>query len=229
MENILEIRDLTFSYRHSNTKTPVLDRVNFSFEMGKVYAVLGQSGSGKSTLLALLGGMEKPVKGKILYKGQDIWQIGVRKYRNRHIGMIFQEYNLLEYMDALQNVVTAMEITENRSGKYEETAESLLQQMGISDETCVRNVRRLSGGEQQRVAIARALAKGADIILADEPTGNLDDETADEIMEIFRKVAYKDGRCVILVTHSKRIAGGADVILKVENQNLLKKGILTTE
>lgn len=216
MSILLEIKDLTFQYKGKNS-VPVLNELNYKFCAGQLYAVLGRSGSGKSTLMSLLGGMEKPTKGKIFYKGKNIWENKVSEYRNRHIGMVFQSYNLLEYMNGRQNILTAMEITKNKIENPKEQCEKLLNKVGIDFETANRNVKKISGGEQQRIAIARALGKGADIILADEPTGNLDEDTAEDIMNLFRKISHEDNICIILVTHSKRLAEKADAVIYINS------------
>lgn len=219
-ESVLEMKDLTFSYKNGKI---ILDHLNFSFEKGKCYAILGQSGSGKTTLLSLLGGMEKIPDGQILYKGEDIWKGGARKYRNQHVGMIFQDYNLLEYMNGVQNITAAMEITDNTIENPEEYCLELLEKVGIDKSTSERNVKKISGGEQQRIAVARALAKGADIILADEPTGNLDEDTAAEIMKLFLKIAHEEQKCVIMVTHSKSLAQICDIKLHLVNAQIEKE------
>lgn len=215
---ILEIKDLTFSYKKGRT---ILDHINYTFEKGKLYAVLGGSGSGKSTFLSLLGGIEKMQEGEILFQGENIWTQGARLYRNRHVGMVFQNYNLLEYMSGIQNIMTAIAITENVIEDPDALCMKLLQEVGIDRETAERNVKKISGGEQQRIAIARALAKVAGLILADEPTGNLDEDTADEIMKLFLNIAHTNGQCVILVTHSRRLAAMADVCLSIRDHRLI--------
>ena len=218
MSTVLEVKGLTFKYKGKHS-APVLENLDYCFSPGKLYAVLGKSGSGKSTFMSLLGGMEKPTEGEILYQGEDIWKKQMNDYRNRHVGMVFQAYNLLEYMNGSQNILAAMEITKNKIEDPGALCRELLDKVGIDEETAKRNVKKISGGEQQRIAIARALGKGADIILADEPTGNLDEDTAEEIMDLFLKIAHEDGKCVILVTHSKCLAERADVVLHINAKN----------
>ena len=215
---ILEIKNMTFFYKKGRT---VLEHINYTFEKGKIYAVLGSSGSGKSTFLSLLGGIEKMKEGEILFRGENIWTQGARSYRNRHVGMVFQNYNLLEYMSGIENVMTAIEITDNVTEDPKALCTALLREVGIDLETAERNVKKISGGEQQRIAIARALAKGADLVLADEPTGNLDEDTAEEIMKLFLHVAHASGKCVILATHSRRLAAMCDVCLSIRDHILV--------
>ena len=195
-----------------------MENVSFDFFPGKLYAIVGPSGSGKTTSLTLAGGLEDPKSGSILYKGKNLKEIGYTAYRNQKIGFVFQSYNLLNYLTPYQNVLSAMEITSNVIPSKRETSENLLLDMGITKEQMGRNINELSGGEQQRVAIARALATNAEILLADEPTGNLDVDTSSGIMDIFQQLAC-DGRCVIVVTHSQEFAARADVVIQLKNHS----------
>lgn len=198
------------SYKYEKNSAEVLKGVNLEFNSGKIYAIVGKSGAGKTTLLSLLSGLAKPTSGKILYDGKDISKIDKYEYRSKYVGVIFQSFNLLQNMTALENVVLSMNIA-GIKGKHKETAaRELLAKVEIEPEEFDRRVLKLSGGQQQRVAIARALSYNPQIILADEPTGNLDTETQDEIMKIFRRLA-DEGKCVIIVTHSPQVAQSADV------------------
>lgn len=198
------------SYKYEKNSAEVLKGVNLEFNSGKIYAIVGKSGAGKTTLLSLLSGLAKPTSGKILYDGKDISKIDKYEYRSKYVGVIFQSFNLLQNMTALENVVLSMNIA-GIKGKHKETAaRELLTKVEIEPEEFDRRVLKLSGGQQQRVAIARALSYNPQIILADEPTGNLDTETQDEIMKIFRRLA-DEGKCVIIVTHSPQVAQSADV------------------
>ncbi|MGN1319949.1 MAG: ABC transporter ATP-binding protein [Acutalibacteraceae bacterium] len=198
------------SYKYEKNSAEVLKGVNLEFNSGKIYAIVGKSGAGKTTLLSLLSGLAKPTSGKILYDGKDISKIDKYEYRSKYVGVIFQSFNLLQNMTALENVVLSMNIA-GIKGKHKETAaRELLAKVEIEPEEFDRRVLKLSGGQQQRVAIARALSYNPQIILADEPTGNLDTETQDEIMKIFRRLA-DEGKCVIIVTHSPHVAQNADV------------------
>jgi putative ABC transport system ATP-binding protein len=176
----------------------------------------GESGSGKTTFLSLLSAMDTPKSGNIYYDGEDIKKIGYENYRRNKVGIIFQSYNLIPYMTAAENVKVAMSITDNSLPEnQDEVVYNLLDYIGISREKANRTVNKLSGGEQQRVALARALSTNVDIILADEPTGNLDEDMENEIVEIFKKLAHEHNKCVIVVTHSMQIAKQSDSTLKL--------------
>ena len=208
--DILEIKNVTYNYSNSNEK--VLYSVNQKFEIGKFYAIIGKSGAGKSTLLSLLAGLDKPQKGQILFKGNDIEKDGYSNHRKNNISLVFQNYNLIDYLTPLENVRL---VNKNAS-------ETILFELGLDKSQINRNVMKLSGGQQQRVAIARALVSEAPIILADEPTGNLDVDTASEIIEILKKLAKERNKCVIVVTHSKEVANSADIILELSDRKLKK-------
>ena len=215
--DILEIKNVTYNYSDSNEN--VLSSVNQKFEIGKFYAIIGKSGEGKSTLLSLLAGLDKPQKGQILFKGEDIEKDGYSNHRKNNISLVFQNYNLIDYLTPLENVRL---VNKNAS-------EKILLDLGLDKSQINRNVMKLSGGQQQRVAIARALSSIAPIILADEPTGNLDDETANEIIKILKKLAKEKNKCVIVVTHSKEVANSADIILKLSDKKLKKINKITQE
>ena len=201
--SVLETKEVFYSYAKGNR---VLSGVSAVFETGLMYAIVGPSGSGKTTLLSLLGGLDSPTKGEILFDGENIAVHGLEYYRRNHVSLIFQSYNLIDYMTPVENVkLTA------RQG-----ALPTLERLGLSEEEARRNVLKLSGGQQQRVAIARTLASGAPFILADEPTGNLDEDTAAEITGILKESAHELNKCVIVVTHSNELAKQADVILKLK-------------
>lgn len=208
--DILEIKNVTYNYSNSNEK--VLSSINQKFEIGKFYAIIGKSGAGKSTLLSLLAGLDKPQKGQILFKGNDIEKDGYSNHRKNNISLVFQNYNLIDYLIPLENVRL---VNKNAS-------ETILFELGFDKSQINRNVMKLSGGQQQRVAIARALVSEAPIILADEPTGNLDVDTAGEIIEILKKLAKERNKCVIVVTHSKEVANSADIILELRDRKLKK-------
>lgn len=209
---ILEAKNLIYSYK-SKQDTMVLKNVSASFEEGNFYAIVGSSGSGKTTFLSLLAGLDNPVSGKVEYDGEDIQKKGLNYHRRHHISLVFQNYNLIDYLTTEENVKLG---GENNAAK-------LLQEVGIPEEGWKRNVLQLSGGQQQRVAIARALASEAKVLLADEPSGNLDEDTAQEIIELLKKTAHELGKCVIVVTHSKQLADEADEVLEIENGKLHKR------
>ncbi|MEE1054591.1 MAG: ABC transporter ATP-binding protein [Acutalibacteraceae bacterium] len=204
--SVLTLENINFSYG----KTAVLNDVSFDFEKGKIYCITGKSGAGKTTLLSILSGLAAPQSGKISYNGEDIAKIDKYKFRSKYMGVIFQSFNLITKFTAVENVMLSMDIAgvkdDNKRGK----ALELLHSVGLDDDEANRRVLMLSGGQQQRVAIARAISYNPDIILADEPIGNLDTETQDEIIEIFARLR-SEGKCVIIVSHSPDVAKKCDV------------------
>ena len=213
---ILELKDLTYSYPNAeyvNLEDKILSSVNYEFEEGKFYAIVGKSGTGKSTLLSLLAGLDEPKKGDVLFKEYSLEDIGYSDYRKNNISIVFQNYNLIDYLTPMENVRLV-----NKNAK-----EDILYELGLEDSQINRNINMLSGGQQQRVAIARALAADTPVILADEPTGNLDENTSAEIVDIFKKLAKEKNKCVIVVTHSNELANSADVILELKNKKLNEK------
>lgn len=210
--SVLRLDNIDFSYG----KTKVLENISYSFERGKIYAVTGQSGAGKTTLLSVLSGLAAPEKGDIWYEDKNIRSINKYDFRSRFVGVIFQSFNLLTKLTAAENVRLSMDVAgiKERSRRKRQRAYALLEQAGLTREEADRRVLKLSGGQQQRVAIARALSYDPDIILADEPTGNLDMQTQREIMDIFRKLV-SEGKCVIIVTHSPEAAKLSDEIFEL--------------
>ena len=204
--NTLEIKNVTYSY--ANSKEKVLSLINQGFELGKFYAIIGKSGTGKSTLLSLLAGLDKPNSGEILFKDENIEKAGYSNHRKNNISLVFQNYNLIDYLSPLENIRLV-----NRKA-----SEDILLELGLDKTQVRRNVMKLSGGQQQRVAIARALVSEAPVILADEPTGNLDETTAGEIIAVLKKLAKERNKCVIVVTHSKEVASAADTVLELNNK-----------
>ncbi|MDX8045752.1 ABC transporter ATP-binding protein [Gracilibacillus sp. S3-1-1] len=218
---ILEAKDLNYYYQDGESRRFILKDTNVSFEKGKFYTILGQSGSGKTTLLSLLSAMDKPHTGEVLFNGQNLEAIGHETYRRNKIGIIFQSYNLIPTFTAVENVLIAMSITQNElPNEHKTVAYNLLDYIGISRDKADRTVNKLSGGEQQRVAIARALSTNVELILADEPTGNLDEEMEKEIIDIFMNLAHEHNKCIVMVTHSNDIAQQSDQTF------YLKKGVL---
>mgnify|MGYP000922872139 CR=1 FL=1 len=208
--SILKLENICYQY--DGNKKQVLKDINFEFEKGKIYAIVGQSGAGKTTLLSILSSLAKPTSGKIYLNGEDINKIDKYKFRSNHVGVVFQSFNLLTHLTALENVVLSMNISGKKFDNKKETAIEMLKKVGLNEEEANRRVLKLSGGQQQRVAIA--LSYDPQIILADEPTGNLDGKTQDEIMDIFHMLS-KEGKCIILVTHSPAVAKSADAVYKL--------------
>ena len=218
--SVLSLQNICFSY----DKTPVLKDISYEFEKGKIYCIIGKSGAGKTTLLSLLSGLAKPSGGDIFYDGKSIAKIDKYTFRSKYIGVVFQSFNLITKYTALENVVLSMDVAGYKCKNKKERALSLLDSVGLDEDESNRRVLKLSGGQQQRVAIARALSYNPDIILADEPTGNLDRDTQKEIMDIFRDLANQ-GKCVILVSHSPDVAAVCDEcyeLVKISGKNKKK-------
>ena len=206
----LELKNVSYAYEKGKA---VLQNVSAELETGKMYAILGPSGSGKTTLLSLLGGLDVPTQGSVLFDGEDITTKGLEHHRRSHISLIFQSYNLIDYMTPVENVRLTAKLD----------AAPILERLGLEQDEIARNVLKLSGGQQQRVAIARALASDAPVILADEPTGNLDADTAEEITAILKESAHAFGKCVVVVTHSGEVAKQADVVLEIKRGHLKER------
>lgn len=204
---VLEMKEIFYAYEKDR---PVLANVNTQFDAGKMYTILGPSGSGKTTLLSLIGGLDTPQKGEILFEGGNISQCGLTVHRRNHVSLIFQNYNLIDYMTPIENVALTAK----------KDVLPMLLRLGLTAGEAKRNVMKLSGGQQQRVAIARALASDTPVILADEPTGNLDEDTAGEITDILKESAHELNKCVIVVTHSNELAAQADVVLNLKRGSL---------
>lgn len=212
---ILNVKDISYSYKDGKNKRVILDNINYDFELGKFYTILGQSGSGKTTFVSLVAALDQPTEGVVSYNGTDLNEIGLINYRKHHVGMIFQDFNLIPYMSAVQNVTTAMAISGVKEDK--QRAFEILEEVGINREVASRKVTTLSGGEKQRVAITRALVGDKNIIIGDEPTGNLDATISDSIVDIFIKLAHEHNKCVIVVTHSQELADRSDIQLHLDS------------
>ena len=205
--SIMEVKNVGYTY---DNRRKVLRGINVQMEQGKLYAILGPSGCGKTTLLSLIGGLDSPTSGQILFEDQDIAKTGLSDHRKNHVSFIFQAYNLIDYLNPKENVALTSKLPPL----------PILERLGLTKEEAKRNVLKLSGGQQQRVAIARALASEAPGILADEPTGNLDEDTARDITEILKESAHKMNKCVVVVTHSNELAKQADVICRLKRGEL---------
>ena len=220
VKNILKISNLTHTYTDGQNPVTVLKNVSATFESGKLYAIVGESGSGKTTLISLISALDGIQSGEISYNDQDIRTIGDQKFRQHYVNVVFQAFNLIKYMTARENVEVGLDFSGHNENEKERAYE-LLSDVGISREQSDQLVQKLSGGQQQRVAIARSMAGEVPIIVADEPTGNLDEKTEAKILQIFKKLA-DDGKIVIVVTHSQSVASHADAIVYQ-----MKDGVLT--
>ncbi|MDL2328116.1 ABC transporter ATP-binding protein, partial [Ruminococcaceae bacterium OttesenSCG-928-A11] len=211
MKNQLVVEDLSHTYSDAQNEVKVLNKVNAKFDAGKMYAIVGESGCGKTTLISLISALDKIQSGDIKYNNESIRDIGESEFRLHYVSIVFQSFNLIKYMTARENVEVEIDFTntKNPDKSTKEQAYELLEKVGISREKADRLVQKLSGGEQQRVAIARCMAGDTPIVVADEPTGNLDEKTEAKILELFNKMA-QDGKIVIIVTHSQKVARHAN-------------------
>lgn len=214
--SVFELKNIGYSY---DNKKYVVKDISYTFEKNKVYSIVGKSGAGKTTLLSMLSGLTNPKEGEILYNGKNISKISQYDFRSKYVGVIFQAYNLLPNLTAIENVVLSMDISDKKISNKLEVAKKLLEDVGLREELYDRKILKLSGGEQQRVAIARTLAYNPEVILADEPTGNLDGETQKNIMDIFCELARTKNKCIIIVTHSPEVAKISDVCLDLTEIN----------
>ena len=207
--SIIRLENVSYTYR--GAEAPAVKGADCAFETGRMYAIIGPSGSGKSTLLSMLAGLDLPTEGDVYFGEEKLRDMDLDRYRREDIAMIFQAFHLFPLMTVEENVCYPMELCGMHPKEAKERARPLLEGVGIQKEKHGRFPSNLSGGEQQRVAIARALSSGAKVILADEPTGNLDDENTAAIMALLRKQATDKGYCVIIVTHDPEVAAACDV------------------
>ena len=217
---VLNIENLTYYYNHPEDY--LFQDVTETFEAGIMYSILGQSGSGKTTLLSLLAGLDMPKSGQIKLNGDEIKANQFTNYRKNIVSTIFQSYNLLTYMSAFENVKTALRISKVSFDDEKQSIIDSLEKVGLTEDLIYKPVSKLSRGQQQRVAIARALVLNHDIIIADEPTGNLDENTTRQIVELFKKIAHEDHKLVIIVTHETEVAQNSDVVYQLKNKKFTK-------
>ena len=212
-------------YRYSDAKKDdyVFKNISYSFEAGKMYAIKGKSGSGKTTLLSLISGLEKRYLGEIYYEDKPLNKMNLDKYRSKDIGIVFQSYNLLPHLTAQENIILSMDISKMKYKNKKEEAVKLLEHVGLKSSYAKRRVLKLSGGEQQRVAIARSLSYNPKMILADEPTGNLDKDTENEILKIFEELAHKENKCVVIVTHSDNVCKMCDEVYELKPKQVIEE------
>lgn len=222
---MIHVKDLTKEFRSGDTVVKAVNDLSFSIPAGAFAAIVGKSGSGKSTLLTLLGALEKPSRGTVTVGEQDITKLSDRRlinYRRQQIGFVFQHYNLIPNLTALENVMLPMEFAGVSARARRERAEHLLNEVGLTDDKQQRRPGRLSGGEQQRVSIARALANRPKLILADEPTGNLDSTTSKHIVQLLQKLTKSENTTIIVVTHDLNITRHTDMTFQLKDGKLLQ-------
>lgn len=212
----LKVENLTYYY--TNPDDYLFKDVTETFEKGTMYAILGQSGSGKTTFLSLLAGLDTAKSGTMTYDDRIIKSSNLTNYRKKTVSTVFQAYNLLTYMSAYDNVKTAIKISSVKFPDEKVAIEEALAKVGLTQDLIYKFVSKLSGGQQQRVAIARALVLNHDIIIADEPTGNLDENTTTQIVELFQKIAHDDNKIVIIVTHETDVAKASDLVYTLKHR-----------
>lgn len=217
-KEILKLEKVGYRYNDAKKDEYVLRDISYKFETGTIYAIKGKSGSGKTTLLSLISGLEKNYIGNIYYNNKELKNVDLDKYRSNDIGIVFQSYNLLPHLTTFENITLSMDINHAKIADKKAKVLELLNSVGLREELANRRILKLSGGEQQRVAIARSLSYDPEMIIADEPTGNLDKETENEIMKIFTKLAHEDGKCVIIVTHSDNVSEQCDKVYELKEK-----------
>ncbi|KRM88474.1 ABC transporter ATP-binding protein [Liquorilactobacillus vini] len=210
---MLKVEDLTYQYPKSDKK--LFEHVNLEFDAGELYAIVGRSGAGKTTFLSLLAGLDVPTSGKLKYQEQMVTASTLSEYRRKDVSMVFQAYNLFDYMTVMENILTAMELTGSKNRHDRQYVLQLLAKIGIDRQLADKKVVFLSGGQQQRVAIVRTMCCDAQLVLADEPTGNLDEDNTTEVINLFKKLAHEENRCVIIVTHEAEVARNCDVQIEL--------------
>lgn len=213
---VLSLKNVSYRYQDAMSDDYALQNINYEFEKGRTYAIKGRSGSGKTTLLSLISGLEKKYEGEIFYKDKNLAKMDLDNYRSEDVGIVFQSYNLLPHLTALENIILSMDISKVKVADKKKLAIELMKQVGLPEVMATRRILKLSGGEQQRIAIARSLSYNPEIILADEPTGNLDHETENDIMKIFNNLAHEQNKCVIIVTHSENVCNLVDEVYELK-------------
>ena len=215
--SILSLKDVSYTYKSRYQTVQAVKNASYSFQQGKVYAIVGKSGSGKTTVLSLLAGLDLPSDGQVVYNGTPTGKMDRDKYRREDVAVIYQAYNLFPLLTALENVMYPLELKGVKAKEAKAKAAEMIESVGLTEEVFKRYPAMLSGGEQQRIAIARALAAQPKVILADEPTGNLDTENGANIVNILKNLAHEKNCCVIIVTHDLAIAEQADVVLRMQD------------
>ena len=223
--NILQARNLVKIYGSGENAVHALDGVNLSVEKGEFVAIVGTSGSGKSTLLHMLGGLDRPTEGSVIVDGKDIFSLkdeALTIFRRRKIGFVFQSYNLVPVLNVYENIVLPMELDGKKNNK--EFVKQIVETLGLENRLDALPS-QLSGGQQQRVAIARALAAAPAIILADEPTGNLDSKTSQDVLSLLKVTSRKFAQTIVMITHNEEISQLADRIIRIEDGKIVTRGV----
>ena len=221
--SILELKNVSYVYKNRYQSVTAVDGVNFSFDSGKVYAIVGKSGSGKTTLLSMLSGLDLPTDGEVLYDGVSTAKMDRDRYRREDVAVIYQNFNLFPLMTVRENIMYPVRLQKHTRAEALKKASEMLEKVGLTEQQAKRFPSMLSGGEQQRVAIARALASNVRVILADEPTGNLDVGNSHNIAEILCELGHSMDYCVIIVTHDPAVASLADIQVHMVDGRILEQ------
>lgn len=219
--SILQLDDVSYQYVTPYVTVQAVRNVTYGFEKGKVYSLTGTSGSGKTTLLSIMAGLDLPSSGQVLFKGKPTSQLDLDRYRRENTTVIYQNFYLLPLLTVAENVMYPMELIGEKPAKARKKALELIKQVGLTEDEFGRFPTQLSGGQQQRVAIARALGTPAEVILADEPTGNLDKENTETVLNLLVDLAHTHNYCVIIITHDNELAAKTDVTLQMDDGKLL--------
>ena len=219
--SVIELRDVKYVYQSQYQRVEALRGISFAFEPGKVYSVMGSSGGGKTTLLSLMAGLDVPTEGSVLCEGVSTADIDLEQYRRERVAVIYQDFRLFPLLTAAENVMYPMELRGAKPGAAKKRAAELIRKVGLPETVLDRFPAMLSGGEQQRVAIARALGMETKVLLADEPTGNLDSQNSGKLFSILQALAHEDGYCVVIVTHDEGLGKRADETLRIQDGELV--------
>lgn len=219
--SVIELRDVKYVYQSQYQRVEALRGISFAFEPGKVYSVMGSSGGGKTTLLSLMAGLDVPTEGSVLCEGVSTADIDLEQYRRERVAVIYQDFRLFPLLTAAENVMYPMELRGAKPGAAKKRAAELIRKVGLPETVLDRFPAMLSGGEQQRVAIARALGMETKVLLADEPTGNLDSQNSGKLFSILQALAHEDGYCVVIVTHDEELGKRADETLRIQDGELV--------
>lgn len=215
--SILELRNIFYSYSKENKEKSVLDGASCSFESGKLYALIGRSGSGKSTIMSLMAGLDLPDRGEVIFDGKPTSEMDLTTYRRSKVSVIYQDFELFPLLTVLENIMYPMQLNGIDEKTSFEEAKKLAAKVSLPEELFDRYPGEISGGEAQRTAIARGLTMNRKLMLADEPTGNLDPENSDNIIELMLDLAHNEGRCIIIVTHDLSVMNSADIVYRLKD------------
>ena len=219
--SVIELRDVKYVYQTQYQRVEALRGISYAFEPGKVYTIMGSSGGGKTTLLSLMAGLDIPTEGSVLCEGISTADIDLERYRRERVAVIYQDFRLFPLLTVLENVMYPMELRGMKPTAAKKRAAELIRKVGLPETVLDRFPAMLSGGQQQRVAVARALGMETKVLLADEPTGNLDSQNSEKLFGILKSLAHVDGYCVVIVTHDEELGKRADEVLRIHDGELV--------